>query len=330
MIFSSLDERLHYESLRIRRAAERLRDLGVDPDGGRPKRGPRCRDGLAVGVCHPLRDTDLLIGAPGCLAFFLAKGGSMRSLFTAALAGLDRTSTPIPGEATEVGFLAPAVEATIDWTEILACAGRRGSQEIIAVVHSGADVPAHVAVQAARERAPLLFLFPDGPPAPEAIGAADRLEDAAEILPILATIEGPGSDDPVRVSSVVGRVVERIRRGNGPGAIVWAANGPDEPLRRADATAPGTGPLHRRAFAAPPDGEFEPFLRAEIEDALAYAFATQPSTHDQASVARRPMANAAWTTHPAFGARPAAPYRTREGKPTNLLRSATVPSESRG
>lgn len=80
MNFGSISEELFFKALRIRLVEERIVELYPSDKIQSPVHLSIGQEGVAVGVCHTLKATDLLFCSYRSHAFYLAKGGSLREM----------------------------------------------------------------------------------------------------------------------------------------------------------------------------------------------------------------------------------------------------------
>ena len=139
-------KRMFHQALRIRLVEERIIDLYPSDRIQSPVHLSIGQEGAAVGVCNGLRDTDLLFGSYRGHAYYLAKGGDLKSFF-AELFG--RATGMAGGKAGSMHLAAPdvgfqgcsaVVASSIPHAVGAALAARRlgKDQRIVAVFGDGA------------------------------------------------------------------------------------------------------------------------------------------------------------------------------------------------
>lgn len=293
MSFANLYEQLFYESLRIRRAEERIIELYPSDCIQSPVHLSIGQEAVAVGVCHPLETEDPLFGTYRSHAFFLAKGGTMRDMFAElygkATGGCGGKAGSMHLTAPEVGFMGSSavVASTIPNAVGAALAAkRRGTgQVVVAVFGDGATEEGvyHESLNfAALHGLPVLFVCENN-----GLAVHSKLRDrqAYGICEHVATYGIPTRRcaegwDFLRVSDVVGDAVAEIRTGAGPQFVECATYRYQEHV--------GIGGDHQVGYRDPRDLEewqakdpllqdenlrsaFDPALRAEIDDAVEFA-----------------------------------------------------------
>ena len=101
-----LSDTLFYQALRIRLVEERIIELYPTDKIQSPVHLSIGQEAVAVGVCRSLRTTDLLFSSYRSHAFYLAKGGDLRTMF-AELFG--RVTGCCGGKAGSMHLAAPEV-----------------------------------------------------------------------------------------------------------------------------------------------------------------------------------------------------------------------------
>ncbi len=293
MTFANPHEQLFYEALRIRRAEERIIEIYPTDRIQSPVHLSIGQEAIAVGVCHPLRIEDPLFGSYRSHAFFLAKGGSMRSMFAElygkATGGSGGKAGSMHLTAPEVGFMGSSavVASTIPNAvgAALAAQRRETGQVVVTVFGDGATEEGvyHESLNfAALHQLPVLFLCENN-----GLAVHSKLSDrqAYGICEHAATYgittqrcrEGW---DFVRVNDLVGQAVEAIRRGDGPRFIECRTYRYQEHVGIGcdhDVGYRPRGPLEAWQANDPLLNEpalveaFDPAIRDEIDDAVQFA-----------------------------------------------------------
>lgn len=234
MTFASLHERLFYESLRIRRAEERVIEIYPSDRIQSPVHLSIGQEAIAVGVCEPLSTDDPLFGSYRSHAFFLAKGGSMRDMFAElygkATGGCGGKAGSMHLTAPEVGFMGSSavVASTIPNAVGAALAARRRgtTQVIVTVFGDGATEEGvyHESLNfAALHQLPVLFVCENnGLAVHSKLGDRQAYDICSHASTYGITTEQCAEGwDFVRVSDVAGRAVDEIRSGGGPRFIEY-------------------------------------------------------------------------------------------------------------
>jgi TPP-dependent pyruvate/acetoin dehydrogenase alpha subunit len=289
----SLDERLLYETLRIRLVELRIIQLYPSDCIQSPVHLSIGQEAVAAGACAALRPDDLVFGTYRSHAFYLAKGGDLRQM----MAELYGKATGCCGgkagsmhlAAPEVGLMGSSaiVASTIPHAVGAALAARRrGSDQIVvAVFGDGATEEGvyHESLNfAALHELPVLFLCENNGLAVhsriQARQAYDLL-DHADTYGIPAR-RCPRGNDPRAVYDAVAAAVARVRAERRPLLLVvdtyrqmehvgigddhqvgYRSSAEAEPWRRTDPLVTQTDLVAR----------FTPDILREIEDAVAFA-----------------------------------------------------------
>jgi len=139
--FGGRYERMFYEALKIRLVEERIIALYPSDRIQSPVHLSIGQEAVAVGVCAPLRKTDLLFGSYRSHAFYLAKGGALPEMFAELYGKVTGGAKGKAGSmhltAPEVGFMGSSavVASTIPHAVGAALAARsRGTDQVIVTV----------------------------------------------------------------------------------------------------------------------------------------------------------------------------------------------------
>lgn len=224
-----LREELLFKSLRIRLVEEKVIELYPSDKIQSPVHLSIGQEAVAVGACHPLRQTDLLFGTYRSHSFYLAKGGDMKQMFAELYGKVTGCGRGKAGSmhlaAPEVGMMgASAVVASTTPHAVgaaLAAKMRKTGQVVMAVFGDGATDQGvhHESLNlAALHQVPALLLCENNGLAVhtsrETRHAYSILEQAALYrIPAVRLEEGY---DPVAVAALIGRLVGEIRAGGGP------------------------------------------------------------------------------------------------------------------
>lgn len=76
----TLDERLYYDVLRVRRVEETIAEIYPTDKIRSPVHLSIGQEAVSVGVCSALRSTDKVFGSYRCHALYLAKGGDLKAM----------------------------------------------------------------------------------------------------------------------------------------------------------------------------------------------------------------------------------------------------------
>ena len=291
-------KRMFHQALRIRLVEERIIDLYPSDRIQSPVHLSIGQEGAAVGVCNGLRDTDLLFGSYRGHAYYLAKGGDLKSFF-AELFG--RATGMAGGKAGSMHLAAPdvgfqgcsaVVASSIPHAVGAALAARRlgKDQRIVAVFGDGATEEGvfHESLNfAALKKLPVLFVcennqFAIHQPLSKR-WATDRLCERVETYGIPAHHIADSNVETVRDTTAA--AIEDIRAGKGPAFIEcvtyrWREHvGPDEDYDdgyrvRADVEAwRDKDEVVRLAAALDPAARrtIDDAIEAEIAEAIAFA-----------------------------------------------------------
>lgn len=229
MTGNGLREELFARALRIRLAEERIITLYPSDKIQSPVHTSIGQEAVAVGVCEPLRKTDLLFCSYRGHAFYLAKGGSLRAFFaelygkTTGCGGGKAGSMHLA--APEVGLMGASavVASTIPHAVGAALAARRlGKDQIIVAAFGDGAVEEGVYHEslnfAALHRLPVIFLCENnGLAVHSKLGARQAFQilghAAAYGLPTAEVKEGW---DFMRVREAFAAEVSAVRNGDGP------------------------------------------------------------------------------------------------------------------
>ncbi len=292
MKHASLYERLFATALRIRLAEERIAELYPSDRIQSPVHLSLGQEAVAAGVCAPLARDDLLFASYRSHAFYLAKGGSLREMFAELYGKATGCAGGKAGSmhlaAPEVGFMGASavVASTIPHAVGAALAAKlRGRDQIaVAVYGDGATEEGvyHESLNfAALHSLPVLFVCENNGLAvhtPIERRQAYAIREHAEAYGVRAHRCDRGWD-PLAVHDVVRPVVDEVRGGR-PSLIECITYRYAEHVGIGDDH--GVGYRSRAALEAWRERDpllrdealrarIEPALRAEIEEAVAFA-----------------------------------------------------------
>jgi TPP-dependent pyruvate/acetoin dehydrogenase alpha subunit len=291
-----LYERLFLDCLRIRLAEEKVVELYPSDRIQSPVHLSIGQEAVAAAVCEPLGPEDPLFGSYRSHAFYLAKGGSMREMFAelygkrTGCAGGKAGSMHLT--APEVGFMGSSavVASTIPHAVGMALAAKRRGhgQVVVAVFGDGATEEGvyHESLNLAVLHAlPVLFVCENNGLAVHShVGArqAYRITEHASAYG-LPTHRCEQGWDPLAIHAVVTPLVESVRDGGGPQLIECLTYRYFEHVGIGDDHHVGYRPVAALKEWQERDPlicdrvlreSLEPRVRAEIEDAVAFAEAS--------------------------------------------------------
>lgn len=293
MQFSSIRERLIYQALRIRLMEEKIIELYPSDRIQSPVHMSIGQEAVAAGTCAALRPDDKFFPTYRSHAFFLAKGGDLKlffaELYGKSTGGAGGKAGSMHLQAPEVGFMpASAVVASMIPLGVGAALmeKRRGGDRI--VVTNFGDGATEEGVHheslnfAARFSVPVLFLCEDNGYAVHATVAERQTYKIADLARNygLAVTEIADGHDPKAVLDGFAPVVEAMRRDRRPHYVIIKTYryrehvGPGEDFdagyrSRSDCDLwRAKDPLVQETDLV---ARFTPVIRAEIEEAVAFA-----------------------------------------------------------
>jgi len=229
MEFSSLYERLFYQSLRIRLIEEKVIDLYPSDKIQSPVHLSIGQEAVAVGICQALLITDLFFSTYRGHAFYLAKGGNLRAMF-AELYGKATGCCGGKGgsmhlAAPEVGLMGASaiVSSTIPHGVGAALASKRlGKDQVIVTAFGDGATDEGVYHEslnfAALHQLPVIFLFENN-----GLAVHSRMQDrhAFQVLDHVRTYGIPTSVIPegydfCKVFEQFQPILNQVRRQAGP------------------------------------------------------------------------------------------------------------------
>jgi TPP-dependent pyruvate/acetoin dehydrogenase alpha subunit len=292
----NLYERLFLECLRIRLAEEKVVELYPSDKIQSPVHLSIGQEAVAAAICEPLRGSDPLFGSYRSHAFYLAKGGSMREMFaelygkSGGCAGGKAGSMHLT--APEVGFMGSSavVASTIPHAVGAALAAKRRAtdQIVVAVFGDGATEEGvyHESLNfAVLHSLPVVFVCENNGLAVHShIGARQTysITEHAKTYGIPSHRCEQGWD-PLLIHAAFTPIAAAVRAGSGPQLFECRTYRYFEHV--------GIGDDHQVGYR-PPDAlrawqdkdpliqdrtlreKLEPRVRAEIEDAVAFAEAS--------------------------------------------------------
>jgi TPP-dependent pyruvate/acetoin dehydrogenase alpha subunit len=229
MRFADRYDELFFKALRVRRVEEKIIDLYPSDRIQSPVHLSIGQEAVAVGACHPLRDSDLLFATYRSHAFYLAKGGDLARLF-AELYGKATGCCKGKGgsmhlAAPEVGLMGTsAIVASTTPHAVgaaLAAKVRNSGQVVVAVFGDGATDQGvhHESLNfAALHNVPVLFLCENNGWAVHSPRTARQAyEPTAQAalygIPVERIERGW---DMTAIADTVGAIVADIRKTGGP------------------------------------------------------------------------------------------------------------------
>jgi len=289
----SLYDRMFYDALRIRLVEERIVDLYPSDRIQSPVHLSIGEEAVAVGVCQPLREEDLLFASYRSHSYYLAKGGDLKEMF-AELYG--KATGVCGGKAGSMHLAAPeaglmgssaVVASTISHAVGAAlAAGRLGKDQLtVAVFGDGATEQGvfHESLNfAALHRLPVVFVCENNQLAVHADLAsrqAYRISDMPKVYGIQSVRMERGYD-LTEVREAMAESVNSIRETGGPRfleVVTYRYKEHVGPGEDHDAGYRSQGDLDRWQAHDPliTDGErvarFTPEITAEIDAAAAFA-----------------------------------------------------------
>ncbi|SRR5579883_3189889 len=293
---STTYEKLFYQALRIRLVEERIIDLYPSDKIQSPVHLSIGQEAVAVGVCQPLRETDWLFGSYRSHAFYLAKGGDLRSMFAELYGKLTGGSQGKAGSmhltAPEVGFMGSSavVASSIPHAIGAALAAKRlqKDQLVVAVFGDGATEQGvyHESLNfAALHQLPVILVCENNQ---LAVHSALEARQSYSILDHAKTYGIPTSKvlegyDLVKVQTAFADVVQQVKRSQAPHWIEIQTYRYKEHVGPGDDYAAGYRSLQTLHDWQARDPllldqalveRFKPAIVKEIDDAVAFAEAS--------------------------------------------------------
>lgn len=294
---ASADHRSMFrEALRIRLVEEKIIEIYGSDRIQSPVHLSIGQEAVAVGVCRPLRPSDLLFGTYRSHAFYLAKGGDLKlmmaELYGKVTGGAKGKAGSMHLTAPEVGFMGSSavVASTIPHAvgAALASRVRQLDQVIVAVFGDGATEEGvyHESMNfAALHRLPVLFICENNGYAVHSHITARQSYGIGDLtrcygVPVQRIADG---HDAAAIRDATAAAAERIRAGGGPEFLEILTCrykehvGPGEDFaagyrNEADVRAwAERDPLNRDAALA---AELTPEINDEIAEAMAFAEAS--------------------------------------------------------
>ena len=225
----SLYDQLFLKALRIRRVEEKIIELYPSDKIQSPVHLSIGQEAVAVGVCEPLRSTDLLFGSYRSHAFYLAKGGDLKQFFAELYGKVTGCCRGKGGSmhmaAPEVGFMGTSavVASTISHAVGAALAAKQlGKDQLsVAVFGDGATDEGvyHESLNfASLKKVPVIFVCENNGLAVHSFTQARqayRILDHARVYGLAVTAI-PDGHDFLKVHEAFSSVVDEVRRTGHP------------------------------------------------------------------------------------------------------------------
>jgi TPP-dependent pyruvate/acetoin dehydrogenase alpha subunit len=291
--FLNLYEKLFYRALRIRRLEEKIIELYPTDKIQSPVHLSIGQEAVAVGVCHPLRDVDLLFGTYRSHAFYLAKGGDMNQMMAELYGKKTGCGAGKAGSmhlaAIEVGFMGSSavVASSIPHAVGAALAAKqlRKDQVIVAVYGDGATDEGvyHESLNfASLRKLPVLFICENNGLAVHSFASARQsfnILDHAKAYGLYTSKVNEGYDF-MKVEAAMRSALQKVKQEQAPYFLeiltfrykehVGIGEDFDAGYRQTDAYLAWqqSDPLIQDQGSV---SKFDPLIQAEITEAVAYA-----------------------------------------------------------
>lgn len=224
MKHGNIADELLYKALRIRMVEERIIEIYPTDKIQSPVHLSIGQEAVAVGACHSLQPTDLLFGSYRSHAFYLAKGGDLRSMLAELYGKVTGCGRGKAGSmhllAPEVGMMGSSavVASTIPHAvgAALAAKRRNSAQVVVAVFGDGATEEGvyHESINfAVLHQLPVIFLCENNGLAVHSKLSARQSYNICEHAKVygLPTSRVAEGYDPVLVHGEFSRIVDQVR-----------------------------------------------------------------------------------------------------------------------